>query len=50
MGSFEDRVRPSAKRLEEHVGNVKDVKEIEPIAKSPRALSAASTAGEDSEQ
>ena len=50
VGSFEHSVRPSAKRLEEHVGNVKDLKEIEPIAKSTRALSAASTASEDREQ
>ena len=50
VGSFEHSVRPSAKRLEEHVGNVKDLKEIGPIAKSTRALSAASTASEDSER
>jgi DNA recombination protein RmuC len=50
VGTFEHRVRPSAKRLDELVGNVKDLKEIEPIAKRARALSAASTASEDSEQ
>ena len=50
VGSFEHRVRPSARRLEEHVGNVKELKEIEPIAKVTRSLTADSTAAEASDR
>ena len=49
-GSFEHRVRPSARQLEEHVQNVKNLKEIEPVAKASRSLAADPTAGEASDQ
>ena len=50
VGSYERSVMPSAKRLEEYGGNVKDLKAIEPIGKNVRALSVASAADEDGER
>ena len=48
LGSFELRVRPPARELEAHVEKVRDLEQIEPIAKSARSL-AASTEDESEE-
>lgn len=50
VGSFEHRVRPSARQLEEHVQNVKDLKEIEPVAKTGRSLAPGPTVVEARDQ
>ncbi len=48
VGSFETRVRPTARKLEEHVEKMRDLKQIEPISKSGRSLP--SSTGGDSEE
>ena len=50
VGSFEHRVRPSARQLEEHVQNVKDLKEIEPVTKTGRSLAPGPTVVEASDR
>ena len=48
VGSFEHRVRPTARKLEEHVEKMRDLKEIEPISKSGRSLG--DSTGDDPEE